>query len=289
METFFGICILIYFVFSLLGGDKKKSNKTYNRTRNYPPKTNKPQSNNITKDLILGDANKRVENYNPTKKTAERHQKKNKTEIKRSVIKAENKKNSYIEVSFKRFKVPCLWHMTHRSNLDGILQRGILSHTESHLAGINNIDISDPEVQRWRDRNDNKYRRKVHDFTPLYINPKNPMLYVRKNIQNELCILQVSLESLEGKQFLITDGNAASRDTQFFDSLDGLSNLPWQVLHANYWNDFQDGRRKRCAEILVYPKVEPRHIKCIHCYSKETLMLVSNKGIPTKLNPNCFF
>jgi hypothetical protein len=32
------------------------------------------------------------------------------------------------------------------------------------------------------------------------------------------------------------------------------------VLTADDWQAFPDGKRKRCAEVLVFPKVEPNYI-----------------------------
>ena len=39
--------------------------------------------------------------------------------------------------------------------------------------------------------------------------------------------------------------------------------LPLQVIRAPYWTDFPDGRRRRCAELLVRPSVPIRAIRII--------------------------
>jgi hypothetical protein len=114
-------------------------------------------------------------------------------------------------------------------------------------------------VQRWRARPETVYNRSIHDYAPLYINPKNAMLFVRKHLQHELVILKVSLDVLSDHQHVFSDGNAAalktlfSADRQIVDASDA-------ALRAVYWSDVPDGRRRRCAEVLVYPTVEARFI-----------------------------
>lgn len=189
----------------------------------------------------------------------------------------------------KNHHVSCLWHLTHVNNITNILQHGILNHYEARGRKTDLIDISDPEAQKWRERRDPYYNRRVHDYAPLYINPRNPMLYVRKHLQNELCLIEVSLATLIEGNYLLTDGNAASRDTLFFNSMNDFASLPWDVLSSNYWGDFPDGKRKRCAEALIYPRVEPKHLGVIHCYSSQTLNYLANCWHKAILSPNLFF
>jgi len=277
VETFFSIVFIICIILSIVESNKKKSNRN---------------NNNCSRKERVDDINKTIEigkeyNFDNEKKYDYENSKQDNGYYTK-VLDRRYKKN-YIEDEFLKFKVSCIYHITHRNNINRILEKGILSHSESHRLGLNSIDISDPGAQRWRERSDNPHGKKIHEFAPFYINPKNPMLYVRRNLQNELCILEISLLALEGNQYLITDGNAASRDTQFFDSVESLNGLPWDVLCAKYWNDFSDGRRKRCAEVLIYPKVSPNMIHRIHCCSQETLNSISGKGVNVQLTKKYFF
>ena len=114
----------------------------------------------------------------------------------------------------------------------------------------------------------------------LNFNPKNPMSRLRwKEYKNALCFLQVSVSALADGEFLISDGNAASPVTKFYKSLDQLDLLPWDVINAEYWNDLDDGSRKRCAEVLIYPKIKPEHIESIFCFSIDTKNYLENYGI----------
>ena len=279
MKTFFGLLFLLWLIISLCDSNKKKSNKNYNRSKNIKEKYDDAIDFDVTSKRLN---NNRIK----TEKIEENKIQEGLSFKNKQIV---TKVKSSVENSFFEFNVNCLWHLTHRDNLDNILEKGILSHSESHKLGLNSIDISDPGAQQWRERVDNPYKKKIHEFVPFYITPLNPMLYVRRNLQNELCLLEISLLALEGNQYLITDGNAASRGTLFFDSVDSLKNLPWDVLRAKYWNNFPDGRRKRCAEVLIYPKVSVNMVRHIHCYSRETFDRISGKGVDVQLSRKYFF
>ncbi len=197
-------------------------------------------------------------------------------------------KCSQIIKLFNEYRVYSLWHMTHRNNVENIMRYGILSNTQT-TKFAKPVDISDHGVQRWREEKDPIYDRKIHDYTPTYFNIRNPMLYLRKNIQDELCLIEISLSVLSEANFLFTDGNAAARDTAFYNSLYDLAHLPWEVLNASYWNDFEDGKRKRCAEVLIYPSIDPKYIKQIHCNSDVTLQQLSRINCNVTKTRELFF
>ena len=181
-----------------------------------------------------------------------------------------------------------LWHMTHKDNVERILIDGILSHTLAYKK-IRPKDISDHGVQKWRESSDPFYGRKLHDYAPTYINIKNPMLFVRNDIQNELCLIEISLSVLSNDNYIFTDGNAASKNTNFYTSNEDLEKLPWEVLNTSFWSDFEDGKRKRCAEILIHPLIEPIHISTIHCCSHRTLEFLSRFDVHSKISSELFF
>lgn len=199
------------------------------------------------------------------------------------------KTDSPVVREFKNRGVSSLWHMTHERNVPSIMRNGILPHTSPTLQAFNHVDISDPDVQRWRTRPDPHYGRKLHDYVPLYINPRNPMLYRRKEMQKEICLIEVSLEALDGGNLLITDGNAASHRTQFYIVPAALQHLPWDVLNANFWTDFEDGKRKACSEVLVPNIVTPKHIAAVHCFSSAQSGRLAQKGIRSVISMDKYF
>ena len=188
------------------------------------------------------------------------------------------------EILLDGFGVNYLYHMTHKSNLENIIKNGLLSHNIAHSQGLIKTDISDEKV--------NDRRSKIHNFVPFYINPKNPMLYKRKNIQSEIIILCIDRKIFqESSKF--TDGNAASSSTKFYSHIKDLEKLNWSIINSNYWNDFIDGKRIRCAEILIANEVKIESIKKFFCFNSETEDYVKNKveyfEIEVETNKNFYF
>ena len=89
------------------------------------------------------------------------------------------------------------------------------------------------------------------------------MLYKRREIQSELAILCLSTDVLLFDGAVFTDGNAASVDTRFFGDCRHLDQLDWACIRALYWTDFPDGKRKRCAEVLVPDRIGLEHLQCV--------------------------
>ncbi|HIF9215039.1 TPA: DUF4433 domain-containing protein [Photobacterium damselae] len=193
---------------------------------------------------------------------------------------------------FQAFGVLSLWHMSHVDNISSILLNGIASNDTAHTK-FSPRDISNSEVQIYRGRNDPYYHRRLHEYAPTYLSIKNPMLYVKKNMNFYLCILEVSTDVVNDNQFLFSDGNAASKETRFFNKTSDLTHLPWDVLNADYWNDFDDGKRKKCAEVLVYPSIDKKYIKAVHCSNFTAKRIVEknapSSSVPIKVSPELFF
>jgi hypothetical protein len=155
--------------------------------------------------------------------------------------------------------------------------------------GLRHIDIADPGAQRWRDRPEPVYNRSIHDYVPLYINPRNPMLYVRRDLHKELVILKISASVAENCTAVYTDGNAASRETKFSTSREVMKNsLP--VLSADFWNEHSDGKRLRCAEVLIYPNVQRMYFEGAICSNGGTAEAAHSAScLTTVINPHMFF
>lgn len=185
---------------------------------------------------------------------------------------------------------PFFYHITHKDNLAGIIQYGILSHNDVLIRNdIMGTDISEAGVQKRRDRQEPANHRMLHDYAPLYINPKNPMLSARRSLQHEIVLLKISPDVLRDGQHVFTDGNAACHRTRFSSNSNVVENSI-DVLTAKTWFDHIDGKRRRCAELLVYPKVRPVHILSAICNNytlAEKLALKTNLQI--EVIPSMFF
>lgn len=190
------------------------------------------------------------------------------------------------------FGMQSIWHMSHIENVRSILIGGILSNTTAY-SKFAPVDISNQSVQTWRTKKEPLKGRRIHDYAPTYLSIRNPMLFAKKNISSELCLFEIDPRVMEQKESLFTDGNAASHDTQFFNQLADLKLLPWDVLNSEYWNEFVDGKRKKCAEVLIYPSIDIEYIKAVHCsnyLTKQTIeQNVRGSSIPVIVSQKLFF
>ena len=171
-----------------------------------------------------------------------------------------------------------LYYLAHSENLGSIVERGIFSHALVGHTGVQHVDISQPGAQQWRALPEPVFGAAIHAYVPLYFNPRNPMLFVRRHQQRDLVVLRVSVNAVKAAgQALFTDGNAASRATRFSTGF-GVVKAATPVLEAPYWSDFHDGRRMRCAEALVLNRVAPHFIEAVAC---------NNLGLARRLQQQC--
>lgn len=201
------------------------------------------------------------------------------------------------DTEYSRYGIDFLYHFTHVDNMPSIREHGLLSHNAAQQAGLVSADISDPNVQERR-ADKSVFGRPLHDYVPLYFNPKNPMLYVRREIQDDLVILFFDRELLVQDGVVFTDGNAASGPTNFFNDVSRLADLDWDCIRAEYWNDYPDGTRIRCAEVLVPHAIPFGEIRYIRVRTRSTrdrfdqLMRETRSGQrppPVGVEPDLFF
>lgn len=68
----------------------------------------------------------------------------------------------------------------------------------------------------------------------MYINPRNPMLYVKKEIQNDIIIICFERSLIYNKGSIFTDGNAVNFPTKFYNNLEDLNKINWQCLNSRF-------------------------------------------------------
>ena len=156
-----------------------------------------------------------------------------------------------------------LYHMTLAENINRIAKYGLYPRSEVY----SHSELADQSVV---DRRDN-FKEPLHgnslsSYVPFYFSPRNPMPFRRKEKQAEIVILKISSEVLNwANKTIFTDGNAASSGTSFYKggsyNLKNLSKLDWDCLHSDFWNNFEDGKRKKCAEVLVEGRLYPSKIQ----------------------------
>ena len=157
-----------------------------------------------------------------------------------------------------------LYFFAKKDNFESICKHGLLSKREVRKRRIPHTSFAEQEVQFKRSiakiyrTGDKTQNYDIHDFVPLYFTSKTPTLYARKDNQFNFFFLKINSKKLitnENIQFAFCDGNAASDHTLFFYDLAKLHFIDWRVIHANYWNDIEDGKRKRNAEFLIFNSI----------------------------------
>lgn len=147
-----------------------------------------------------------------------------------------------------------LYNIQSIDNIRSIMQNGLLSF---ELASkINHTSIAMNEVQKRRDAVKVLGRLRLHQYANLYFDPRNPMLYKRKDQNDNLCILKISDSILDLTNIVVSDRNASSSYAIFYDVKTGIEQLDFGLIYARYWNDndpLEKARKKsiKCAEVLV--------------------------------------
>lgn len=189
-----------------------------------------------------------------------------------------------------------LFYMASIENIEGILSKGILSHNIAHEDRLAKVDISNQEVNRRRNRNEPVFNRNIHDYAPLYINPKNPMQYVlfKNGMREKLVLIKVNPNILLEEDVIFSDGNAASHRTNFYNDIDDFNKLNWTCINDIYWVNYSDGKRFRCSEVLVYKQIQQYYFLEMFTYEKDLLnqliyLFPNHYGIKISMNKKLFF
>jgi hypothetical protein len=179
-------------------------------------------------------------------------------------------------------------------NIPSVIRHGILSHEQASRLSHNDISLSDVQDRRKKEKIGNLM---LHQYANLYFCARNPMLYLRSNQKDSLCILRVSKEILKCEGIVISDRNASAYDyVKFYESPNGLHHIDFDLVFAEYWTDtnmFEYWRKKsiKCAEVLVPHCVEAGYIKGAYVANETAKVNLENKGFskPITINAHMFF
>lgn len=91
---------------------------------------------------------------------------------------------------------------------------------------------------------------------------------------------------------VFTDGNAASDATQFYNNTEDLNKIDWEVLKAERWTELPDGKRKRCAEVLVPDSISFDSVRRIVVENEHARVAAGHAisfSLPIDVKPEWFF
>ncbi len=161
-----------------------------------------------------------------------------------------------------------IYHITHINNLSSILKSGrLVANSGLQKQQTLYTNIAHSQIQ---DRRANTFvpcaaGGCLHDYVPFYFAPRSPMLYAihKGNVadytegQNPIIHLvsEAELVTANNLTFAFTDGHATMAYSEFYDDLQSLNKIDWQIMQKKYWRDTQedgDRKRRRQAEFLIH-------------------------------------
>ena len=165
-----------------------------------------------------------------------------------------------------------IYRIVHVENLPALLSRGGL-HASHHTPSdglvyrtIHNVDIQDQRQVRPIPCGPGGT---IHDYVAFYFGPRSPMLYqlhtgwVKDYREGQEPLVYVVATAQEvaaaGCRFVFSNGHGIAAFTSWFDDLERLDEVDWDMVYQRYWfdnvNDMDRQRRKQ-AEFLVYHHCE---------------------------------
>lgn len=196
-------------------------------------------------------------------------------------------------------KLRGLYYITHFNNLPSILEKGVLCHRKVEEEKINFTPIYDAEIVSSRKEREVADGRSLWDFANLYFQPRNAMLYrvvffSGINIE-DILIIGLKSNILNRSDIYVTNGNAASSNTEFFslnnDNAQKLLETIREKTDKEWWASEDGSKRELMAECLVPDKVSPDYISEIYVPNENALNKVKKicTTMPVIPEPELFF
>ena len=183
-----------------------------------------------------------------------------------------------------------LYNIMPIDNMPSVMANGILSY--NRVSRSRHRTIAMQSVQSRRDRKRVPSGMVLHDYASLYFNPRNPMMFRRQELFNEICVLVVNPEVLDFPGVVISDGNAASNVSQFYSPSEGLHHLDFTKIYDRYWvhedNPYvnEEHRRIECAEVLVPHQIPYSYIAGAYVATVEVRRILMNIGFGNHITVN---
>lgn len=186
-----------------------------------------------------------------------------------------------------------LHYITPLSNLDSISRVGILSHNRARQLKPPPVSIAKAEIQERRLKKVPQGRL-LHDYVN-YFCARNPMMYLRRDQHESICILRVGPEVIDLPGVVITDRNAATDFCLFSPSPGGLESVDYERVFDRYWTHQGDlvaekyHKAVKCAEVLVPDRVQVHYLLGAYCSCAASLDSVHRAGLKATKAPDLFF
>lgn len=189
-----------------------------------------------------------------------------------------------------------VYNIQHIDNIPSIIEHGLLSYHLAQSLPTSPVSIAMNEVQERRDTKFVPNGMGLHDYACTYINPRNVMMYKRKDQHADLCILAIDSSVLDLDGVVISDRNAAANIARFFDPVSGLTKLNPKIIFTRYWNDEDpiimiNTKQVMCAEVLIPNRIDYERIVGAYVSNDLTGEKLRDKGFTKQIavRPYLFF
>ena len=152
------------------------------------------------------------------------------------------------------------------------------------------------EVQERRDKIRVPNGLKLHQYANVYFDPHNPMLSVRRNQNNDICILKFDCSILDFTEVVVSDRNASSNYASFYSPKVGMNEIDFDLVYARFWTDedfYVQMQKKsiKCAEVLVPYVIPYEYVVCAAVIDKGAAHKLENVGFDKtiEIEPRVFF
>lgn len=147
-----------------------------------------------------------------------------------------------------------VYNITAIENIPSIIENGILCYNAVRRLPHSSIAIN--TVQDRRDRVIIPNGLRLHRYANLYFDYNNPMLYKRKDIAEQICVLAVDASIMDHPDCIFSDRNAATDLVKFYPASEGVNEIDFEKVFAKYWThdnhyEYLNHKAIKCAEILV--------------------------------------
>lgn len=182
--------------------------------------------------------------------------------------------------------------MTHVDNLRSILEAKEL-RSYNLMRNHNYKNLANDDVQAGRAAIIVPVTQlPLHDYVPLYLGFKTPMVATNQNHNEDILFLRFSLDILSTKDSVICDGNARSLTSKFylFNGPDTFSSIDISAVKSVKYARDPELKRKKQAEVLILNRLPIAQMHDIVCYSESAktriLAILNEFGINKLVNVN---
>ncbi len=195
-------------------------------------------------------------------------------------------------------RVTGLFYITHIDNIPSLLEKGILSHEQIVSRNIQFTPIYDEGIVSNRRDIHTPDGRTLWNFTNLYFQARNPMLYrvLHEKPENEIAVISVQPDVLGRSDIYVSTGNAAHSSSDILNTSEmkkALRQIIRNTVGVEWWNDLNGSKRKIMAECLVPDMLPPDYIQSIyvanHTAKEKVEKAIPHIELPIITEPMMFF